>query len=72
MRKLSLSFETVVWIISIRCVLELTYGKSSILIFFSGIYTEEASPDENNALFISERHCFMDLMTGFHLPVVVA
>ena len=34
MRILSLSFETVVWIISIRCVLELTYGKSSILIFF--------------------------------------
>ena len=31
---LSLSFETVVWIISSRCVLELAYGKSSTLIFY--------------------------------------
>ena len=31
----SLSFESVVWIISSRCVLELKYGKAGIPVFFS-------------------------------------
>ena len=29
----------------------------------------DASPNDSYALFISERHCFMDLLTELYLPV---
>ena len=64
----SLSLETVVWIISSRCVLELKYGKAGVSVFFSHQASRRRTLPLMTAMPCSsagERHCFVDLLTQF-------
>ena len=69
----SLSFETMVWMISSRCVLELKYGKAGIPVFFSQqASTRRTLPLMTTTPCLSVRHCFVDFWQNFDLPVLVA
>ena len=70
----SLSFETVVWMISSRCVLELKYGKARIPVFFSHqAFTRRMLPLMTAApcLLVSDTVSWI-FWQNFHLPVLMA